>query len=335
MALSCDAPLDLLSPHQMLLCPKGRKMILHAVLTGARREWGALPLKEIIRVLLFGAIVSYLLYQLSSIGWGEIWGALPTSPLFYTLSLGFVLAPAIAELFAYQTIAERPAMHHARLFFRKHVLNKAVMNFSGDAYFVQKLSRQEGMDLRRAAIILKDMTIIRAFVANSWIALLAAAAIALGKSDVLQNIAAISPALVMAVSVFCVSVIGGGLILFRKLTRLKLTTAAKVAAIYVARSCVIGMILVTQWSLAIPGNAMATWFVFLIVFYITKKSPIGGELVFASVIVSLPGLGGDTAAVAAMLIAIAAVAQIFYFTGFIATLETGFMRRVFGRRAVS
>jgi hypothetical protein len=331
MTLSCDAPLALFSPQQMLLCPEGLKRMLGAALSGARRVSEDLPLKAIIRAFLFVGITSYLLYQLSNIGWNEIWGALPTSPLFYALSLGFVLAPVVAEVFAYQTISERPAMHHARLFLRKHVLNKAVMNFSGDAYFVQKLSQQQGMNLRRAAIILKDMTIIRAFVANSWIVLLAAAAIALGKSDVLQNIAIVSPALVMAVSVFCLSVIGTGLILFRKLTRLKLTTAAKVAAIYVARSCVVGSILVTQWSLAIPGNAVAIWFVFLIVFYITKKSPVGGELVFASVVVSLPGLGGDTAAVAAMLIAIAAVAQILYVVGFIATFETGFKRWNLGR----
>lgn len=306
-------------------------MMLGTALSGARRVSEDLPLKTIIRALLFVGVTSYLLYQLSNIGWGDIWGALPTSPLFYALSLGFVLAPVVAEIFAYQTISERPAIRHARLFLRKHVWNKAVMNFSGDAYFVQKLSQQPGMDLRRAAIVLKDMTIIRAFVANSWIVLLATAAIALGKFDVLQNIAIVSPTLVMAVSVFCISVVGGGLILFRKLTRLKFMTAAKVAAIYVVRSCVIGAILVTQWSLAIPGNAMAVWFVFLIVFYITKKSPVGGELVFASVIVSLPGLGGDTAAVAAMLITFAAVAQIVYFIGFITTFETGFKRRNLGR----
>jgi len=68
---------------------------------------------------------------------------------------------------------------------------------------------------------------------------LALVAIALGKFDVLQSIAAVSPALVVVVSVLCVSVIGGGLILFRKLTRLKFKMAAKVAAIYVVRSCVI------------------------------------------------------------------------------------------------
>ena len=335
MAIDREFSPAVFTPRQMLLCPQGRKEIQAVVTSRVRAEWEALPLKALFRILLFGGIISYLVFQLSAIGWENIWGALPTSPLFYALSLGFVLTPVAAEIFAFQTITNRKALRHARLFLRKHVLNKAVMNFSGDAYFVQSLSKQEGMDLRRAAILLKDMTIIRAFVANSWIVLLVLAATALGKSDVLQNIATISPALVFAVSVLCMSVIGASLILFRKLTRLAPKTAAQVAAIYVARSVVIAAILVTQWSLAIPGTSLATWFVFLIVFYITKKSPVSGELVFASVIVSLPGLGGDTAAVAAMLIAIAAVTQIIYFAGFLATLKTNHMPRNFRHRAIA
>ena len=331
MAFNYDTDSSLVSARQMLLFLKTRMSLLNEGLSRMHKKRGVLPLKAMIRVFLFSGIVSYLIYQLSKIGWNEIWGALPTSPLFYALSLGFVLTPVVTETFAFQIIVKRKVGTFAGLILRKQVLNKAVMKFSGDTYLVQNLSQQEGMDVRRAVIALKDMTIIRSFVANSWIVFLALVAIALGKSDVLQSIAAISPALVMAVSVICVSVIIGGLILFRKLTRLKFKTAAKVAAFYLLRAFVIGAILITQWSLAIPGNAIATWFVFLIVFYITKKSPIGGELVFASVIVSLPGLDGGTAAVAAMLIAITAVTQILYFTGFIATFGTDFMRGVFGR----
>jgi len=131
----------------------------------------------------------------------------------------------------------------------------------------------------------------------------------------------------LGVSVFSLSVVGGAILLFRKLTQLKVRVAATVAGIYLARSFIVGGILILQWSLAIPGAELATWFIFLLVFSLTKKSPIGGELVFSSVIVSLPGLAGDTAAVAAMLIAIAAVTQLIYFIGFLATLETGFKRK--------
>lgn len=280
-------------------------------------------LKTAVRGSVFIAIVSYLTYQLSKIGWADIFHALPTSPLFYALSIGFVLAPVLAEILSFQTITGKKTSKLGTVFLRKHIFNKAVMNFTGDAYFLQRLSQHDNLGLKRAAIILKDMTFLRAFVANSWIVALVIAAVLLGKLDVLQNIAETSPALVIAVSAFSLSVIIGVLILFRRLTRLELNVAVKVAGIYLTRSIIIGAILISQWSLAIPGAELGVWFIFLLVFSLAKKSPIGGELVFASVIVTLPGLGGDTAAVAAMLIAIAAVTQLFYFLGFLATLEIG------------
>ena len=333
MVTRCDTPAALHSTRAMLLCPQGRAKLWREFVSGVRRERAGFPIQAVLRVALFFGIISYLLYRLSSIGWGEIWGALPTSPLFYALSLGFVLVPVVAEVFSFRIVADRKVGSLSRLFLRKHVLNKAVMSFSGDAYFIHQVARQEGLGLRRAAIIVKDMAIIRIFVSNAWIVILVGIAVAFGNLDVLQTIATVSPALAILVSLVCLAVVGGGLILFRKLTLLAPKRAAKVAAIYGLRSIIFGAILITQWNIAIPGNDLAIWFVFLMVFYIAKKSPVGGELVFVSVIVSLPGLGGDTAEVAAMLIAIAAVSQLFYVGGFVATLETGGLRRVFLRRA--
>lgn len=278
-------------------------------------------LKALGRGAVFLAIIGYLLFQLSRIGFAEIAGALPTSPLFYALSVGFVAAPVLAEIFVFKTITGRKVGGDFRLFLRKHVLNKAVMNFSGDAFLVQRLSQYEGLNLRRAAIILKDMTLIRAFSANFWIVLLALAAVLSGNFNVLQNLIASAPALVAFTALFCVTICGGAVFLFRKLTRLSSGTALKVAAIYLVRAMVVGAILMTQWSLASPGMGMGAWFIFLIVFSVTKKSPVGGELLFATVVVSLPGLGGDDAAIAAMLIAIAGVTQIIYFAGFLLSFE--------------
>ena len=280
-------------------------------------------IKRAAKLAVFVAILSYLTYQLSKIGWSEIAGALPTSPVFYLLSIGFVAAPILAEIFVFQVIVRRKAVGQFRLFLRKHVLNKAVMNFSGDAYFVQQLSQQHDLGLRKAAIIMKDMTLLRAFSANFWIVLLGISAVIFGNWDVLRNIATTSPGIVIAVTAFCVTFCGGAVLLFRKLTRLDSTTALKVVGIYLFRALVVAMILVTQWSFAIPGNEIATWFIFLIVFMLSKKSPVGGELLFASIIVSLPSLSGDSAAIAAMLIAIAAVTQVIYLLGFLMTIERG------------
>ena len=277
--------------------------------------------KRLARAACLAAIFAYLLFQLSKIGFGEIATALPTSPLFYLLSIGFVAAPVIAEILSFQTIAGQKAEGGNKLFLRKHVLNKAVMNFSGDAFLVQKLSTQGGMNLKRAAIILKDMTLIRAFSANIWIVLLVIAAIFSGNLDVLQNLAVTSPILVVFITLFCLSFIGVALLLFRKLTRLDSRTALKAASIYLTRAGIVGAILIAQWSLASPGTAITDWFIFLIVFSLAKKSPVGGELLFASIVMTLPSLAGGSAAIAAMLIAIAAVTQIIYALGFLFSLE--------------
>ena len=113
----------------------------------------------------------------------------------------------------------------------------------------------------------------------------------------------------------------GAVLLFRKLTRLSSTTTLKVSAIYLTRAAIVSGILMAQWSLATPGTSMGTWFMFLIVFSLTKKSPVGGELLFASIVVSLPGLGADNAAIAAMLIAIAGVTQLIYVAGYLLSYE--------------
>ena len=267
------------------------------------------------------AIVSYLTYQLSKIGWADIFHALPTSPLFYALSIGFVLVPVLAEILSFQTITGKKTSKLGKVFLRKHIFNKAVMNFSGDAFLVQRLSKYQDLNLRRAAIILKDMTLIRAFSANLWIISLVVAAILSGNSSLLERFTAISPGFVTLTALLCMSFCAGAVLLFRKLTRLSSTTALKVSAIYLTRAAIVSGILMAQWSLASPGTSMGAWFIFLIVFSLTKKSPVGGELLFASIVVSLPGLGADNAAIAAMLIAIAGVTQFIYVAGYLLSYE--------------
>jgi len=309
----------LMSQHQYLnACIQA---VLSFAKTVSHRVCASKHLKLIINLLFLSGIIGFLSYQLTKIGWGEIYQALPQSPVFYLLSIGFVLAPVIAEVVAFRTITEKKPTGLIKLFLRKHVLNKAIMNFSGDAYSVHKISKYDDMGIKRAAIILKDMTLIRAFVANAWIVGLVVLALCFGDFALLQNLAMSAPILALLICLFSVSVVVAAILLFRKLTKLKLSTASRVATAYIIRSVIIGAILITQWSLAIPGTAISTWFLFLLVYYFTKKSPISGELIFASVIVSLPGLGGGSAEVAAMLISIAAVTQALYVLGFVLTLE--------------
>jgi len=272
----------------------------------------------------FFAVLTYLTYQLSKIGWSEIFQALPTSPLFYVLTITMVATPILAEMIAFRTVSGLETFKHKKLFVRKQVFNEAVMSYTGEAYLVQQLTRLKKFDLRRLAIIIKDLAILRSFAANFWLVLLVLVALLSGNASVLKIIASSSPTLIISVSVIALSVLFGVILLFKKLTRLKMSLAGKIAAIYVSKSFIVASILVTQWSIAIPGKGISEWVIFLIAFTLSKKSPVGGDLIFASVVVTLPTLGGESAPIAAMLISIAAVIQLIYFLGFLLTSKFGF-----------
>ena len=270
---------------------------------------------------MLSCIFVYLAFKLSSIGWGNILHSLPTSPLFYALSIVFVFLPIITERIAFKFAAEGKPAPPFRMFIRKHVINKAVMNYAGEGYFVKQLSNLDAFDLRDAAILVKNLTLARTFAANFWIILLVLAALMFGNAGVFHKMMLVSPVLVIAVSIICVGVCIGAALFFQRLTRLDLNVAVKMTSFYLLRSFLAACVLIVQWSIVIPGASLSQWLLFLTVFFIAKKSPSGGDLVFVSVALTLPGLEGESAAVAAMLLMNAAVLQVLYSLGFVFTSE--------------
>lgn len=275
--------------------------------------------KTYIRRILLVSIIAYLFYRLSSIGWQDIVQALPSAPAFYFLSVIAFFAPVIAEVVAFKWVTAHQLAAPLGVFIRKHVLNKAVLAYSGEAYLVHELSQRNKLPLKRAATIIKDLALVRTFVANLWVIILVVAALLLGNTETLSNIARLSPALVIAVGLICVTICLGAVIFFKNLTNLAFVTGAKIAGVFLLRSVVVASVLTAQWALAIPGTAMSVWFLFLVVFVLARKSPIGGEMVFISVALALPGLSADSAAIAAMLVTIMALNQLNYFLAFLIT----------------
>jgi hypothetical protein len=285
----------------------------------------ALTLSKSTKSYLRGAIaigiVLYLFYKLSQIGWPEIIEALPNSPAFYLLSIAILLLPIWAERSAFKIVTENKVPAPIKVFARKHVMNKAVLAYSGEAYLVHKLSEQAGLKVKRSAIIIKDLALVRTFVANLWVIILALVAVVFGQSETLQNIAQASHALVVIVGLICVLVCAGTVIFFKKMSNVPYGNGAKVAGVFLLRSLMIAVIMIAQWSLAIPGTSLSTWFTFMVVFSIARKSPIGGEMVFITVALALPGLESQKASVAAMLMTVLALNQLNYLITFLLTSD--------------
>jgi len=278
-------------------------------------------IKSIIRWLTVFGVLIYLSIKLSTIGWTSIWGSLPTSPTFYLLAVVFVILPVISERVAFSVVTESKPLPPFRVFLRKHVINKAVMNYAGEGYFVERLSKLDNLDLKSSAIIVKNLNLFRMFAANLWIILLVLGAAVMGNFELINKMAQVSPILVIALSSLCIGVCLGGVFFFRKLTSLQVGQSMKVVSIYVLRSVLAAGILIAQWNLILPGTTIAIWFLFLIVFFLAKKSPSGGDLVFVSIALTLPGLSGNSAEVAAMLLTSAAMLQITYLIGYVITTD--------------
>lgn len=267
------------------------------------------------------AITLYLIHKLSLIGWADIWQSRPTSPLFYILSLAIMFLPIIADKITFDILTARRMILPLKIFIRKLALNKAVLTYSGEAYMAQQLSQIHKVKLKKAAIVIKDQTLVRTFVANLWVIILVLAALVFGNAGILQKIALISPALLISVNLICILVCAGALFFYHKLTTITFTLAAKIASVFLLRSFLVSVTLMAQWSLAMPVTALSVWFIFLVVFSLTRKSPVGGELVFVSVALTLPGLEQNSAQVAAMLVTLLALNQTNYFIAFLLTSD--------------
>ncbi len=283
--------------------------------------------KATLRWMLLTSIITYLLYNLSKIGWPDILAALPSSPVFYALSIAMFFTPIFAEMAAFKVVTDSKIAISCKVFIRKHVLNKAVLTYSGEAYLAQQLTKTKDINIKRGVIIIKDLALIRTFVANLWVVLLVLFAVILGRSEVIAHVAQSHPAILASAIVISLGISIGAVMFFSKLTNLAYKTGAKTAAIFLLRSTVVAAILVAQWSLAIPETALSVWCLFLVIFAVTRKSPIGGELVFISVALSIPGLTADSAALAAMLMTILALNQINYITAFILTSDFSDVKR--------
>lgn len=275
--------------------------------------------KPWLRITFTLTIMAYLVYKLSAIGWGPILKSLPTNPGFYLLAIAFVMLPILTEKFVFPMATKSNAVPPLNIFIRRHVLNKAVMNYAGEGYFLGQISKSPKASLIDAAIIVKNLALARTFAANFWIIIMVLAAMTFGRADVMSKIVVVSPQLAIAVSLLSLGFCLGSVVFYKKLTKLDFGTAVQIASFYLIRSLLAASILMAQWALVLPGTAITVWFLFLIIFFIAKKSPIGGDLVFVSVALTLPGLGADSAAIAAMLLTQAVVLQIIYLIGFIFT----------------
>jgi hypothetical protein len=122
-----------------------------------------------------GILLAYLTYRLTQIGWVQVWQARPRNWLYYlVLAVSFFVQPA-ADLLVYRNLWRITGRPRLSIMLRKRLLNSAVLDYSGDAYFFGWAAGSLPLPRATIAHSVKDSSILSAGagLVTVWLMLLA------------------------------------------------------------------------------------------------------------------------------------------------------------------
>ncbi len=275
---------------------------------------------------LFG-VVGYLIYQLADVGWEQIAGALPTSPLFYVIFAVRYLAPPLSEIPAYELVWRRPLWRRYSAFLRKRVYNFAVMGYSGEAFFTLWARRSLDLSDREIFLGVKDNNLISALVSNTATA---AIVIALFVTDGIQDGLKAFPGSGTLFALAFLSAFGlaAAVVVFRrKIIGLPKRIMAQLIAINTIRIVFVFGLHALLYSVAIPGPPLSAWFIFIALQLVLSRIPFlpNLDIVFLTAALHLSAaVDVPEAEIAGMLVAEAGLSQLFNLAMFAATTHLAF-----------
>jgi len=263
---------------------------------------------------LFAAIVVYLVVQLSEVGWGEVFSALPASPWFYLIFTARYFLQPLSEIPAYELVWKTPLWRHWTAFIRKRVYNFAVMGYSGEAFFTLWARRTLDLSDRDILVGVKDNNLVSALVSNAATAMVVVALFFLG--DLQRELDAVpgGAALFGLAFVSAASLAIAVLMFRRRLIQLPRGMTRRIIAINALRILVILALHALLYSVALPGPPMTAWLMFIALQLVLSRIPFvpNQDIVFLTAALSLaPEIDVPAAAIAGMLIAEAGLSQIF------------------------
>ena len=293
----------------------------HAAATA--RAWAGTPaarrLKLLASLALSGAILWLLVRTLVAVPAGDREAALAAGPLSWGL---FVLSYALQPLIDWQMFRSwwRLRLADIAAFLRRRVLNEAVVNYAGDAWFSLWASRRLGFDMAVEAremagrgegagrgprgsplAAIKDAAVTSSLAGNLFTLLNLAAMLALGGAAYLAH--AIDPVMLERIGLgfavllgISVAVLTNRSRVFSLAVRFNLSTFA----LHLARMFACHVALLASWAVAVPGIAVGNWAMLGALRLLITRLPLPNkEVLFAALAAGLAG--GQSQAIAALM----------------------------------
>jgi hypothetical protein len=105
-------------------------------------------------------VIGWLVYELTHIGWRNVWQSLPTNPVFYILFVFLYLSLPIFEVFIYRLTWDYNMIKAFPIFLLKKIYNKDLLGYSGEVYFYFWAHKFLGLKNSQIMRTIKDNNII-------------------------------------------------------------------------------------------------------------------------------------------------------------------------------
>lgn len=240
-------------------------------------------------------IAGVIAYQLTDIGWGAFWNALPTIPSFYLIFLFIYFLLPFSEALAYKICWDTPYLRSIPIFIKKRIFNKDVMGYSGEVVLLHWASRSIPLSRKQLFRDVRDMNIISS-AASTLVALgLLAFLVLTGQIQALNflfdgSLVAGAGVYDYAVGVVIAALVVAGAWRYRRyLFSMPLEISWKVFAIHSLRMMLLYSAELLQWHLVLPEIGLEIWFTFLSIRIAMSRIPFipSHELVATSTNIEL------------------------------------------------
>ncbi len=271
--------------------------------------WSKTPsgkrLTRVGRIAFLLAIIAFLLYRLTAIGWGDIVRALPTNSWFYALwALLYMVFPA-ADSVIYHTLWRIPVLRTLPVFLRKRVYSLDILAYSGDLYLYFWARKRIDLPAKRLARTVRDVTILSAFASVFTSFVLLGIFLVTDKLPFVHtpDLEWLQYVIVGGIVLMIAFVVG-----FRIRRRFFSLSGGKTALAFgthVMRMLLIFGLQVAQWAVVYPHVSFDGWIILVSIFIFINQIPVvsNKDLIFVGVGVEMAAYTGiSSASVAALLL---------------------------------
>lgn len=231
-------------------------------------------LKALRLVFILGVVV-WLAYQLSDIGWRDVWASRPTTPWFYVTWLGLYLQLPLIEALIYRALWGLPVREGLPPILRKRALNQDVVSYSGEAYFFVWAQQRLSLSGREIGGALKDNAIASSLATWASAVLLIGAFLFAGQIVLTDLIGNQNPLYIATGVALAAVLIGLGAAFRRTLFTLPMRAVGALFAVHLGRFLAIVYVLqILQWWVVLPEAPFSVWATMLAVLTITNRIPL-------------------------------------------------------------